>query len=71
VLLPLALAYSVDVVGASYDAMVVYEGQDFREEYWFPIELLLSDQDSAPPYVFYDHNQTLYTRAKSASRLST
>jgi hypothetical protein len=65
VLMPLTLAYSVDVVGASYDAIVVDEGQDFREEYWFSIELLLSDQDSGPLYVFYDHNQTLYTRAKS------
>lgn len=65
VLMPLALAYSVDVVGANYDAIVVDEGQDFREEYWFPIELLLSDQDAGPLYVFYDHNQTLYTRAKS------
>jgi hypothetical protein len=63
--MPLALAYSVDVTGSPYDAVVVDEGQDFREEYWLPIELLLADQDRSPLYVFYDQNQSLYSRATS------
>jgi hypothetical protein len=61
--MPLALAYSVDVLDDRYDAVVVDEGQDFKEEYWLPIELLLADPDTSPLYVFYDQNQTLYTKA--------
>jgi len=61
--MPLALAYSVDVLEDRYDAVVVDEGQDFKDEYWFPIELLLADQDKSPLYIFYDQNQALYTKA--------
>jgi hypothetical protein len=65
VLLPLALAYSVDAFPDRYDAVVVDEGQDFREEYWLPIELLLKDEQQSPLYIFYDQNQALYTQASS------
>ena len=63
--MPLALAYSVDVLKGGYDAIVVDEGQDFREEYWLPIELLLTDEKESPLYIFYDQNQTLYKRAST------
>jgi superfamily I DNA and RNA helicase len=63
--MPLALAYSVDVLEDRYDAVVVDEGQDFRDEYWFPIELLLADQDKSPLYIFYDQNQALYTKVNT------
>jgi hypothetical protein len=63
--LPLALAYSTDVFPDRYDAVVVDEGQDFREEYWLPIEMLLSSETESPLYLFYDQNQALYTRADS------
>ena len=63
--MPLALAYSVDVLHDRYDAMVVDEGQDFKEEYWFPLELLLEEPDHSPLYIFYDQNQALYTTTKS------
>ena len=61
--LPNALAYSLEILPDRYDAIVCDEGQDFREEYWVPLELLLSDFDKGPLYVFYDDNQNLYTRA--------
>ena len=61
--LPNALGYSLEVLPDRYDAIICDEGQDFREEYWVPIELLLSDYDSSPLYVFYDDNQNLYARA--------
>lgn len=61
--LPNALAYSLEVLPDRYDAIVCDEGQDFREEFWVPIELLLSDYDKSPLYVFYDDNQNLYSRA--------
>lgn len=63
--LPLALAYSTDVFPDRYDAVVVDEGQDFREEYWLPIEMLLSSETESPLYLFYDQNQAIYTRAAS------
>ena len=48
-----------------YDAIVIDEGQDFKDEYWLPIEWLLRDPDNSHLYVFYDQNQALYTRAGS------
>ena len=61
--LPNAFAYSLDVLPDRYDAIVCDEGQDFREEFWVPLELLLSDYDRSPLYVFYDDNQNIYARA--------
>ena len=61
--LPSALAFSADIFPDRYDAVVVDEGQDFRDEYWFAVEMLLSDSEKSPLYVFYDPNQALYTRA--------
>jgi hypothetical protein len=61
--LPNAFAYSLDVLPDRYEAIVCDEGQDFREEYWVPLELLLSDYERSPLYVFYDDNQNIYARA--------
>ncbi len=61
--LPNAFAYSLEILPDRYDAIVCDEGQDFREEFWVPLELLLSDYESAPLYVFYDDNQNIYARA--------
>lgn len=61
--LPNAFAYSLDVLPDRYDAIVCDEGQDFREEFWVPLELLLSDYELGPLYVFYDDNQNIYSRA--------
>ena len=63
--LPNALAYSLDVLQERYEAIVCDEGQDFREEYWVPLELLLADGDRSPLYVFYDDNQNIYARAST------
>jgi superfamily I DNA and RNA helicase len=60
--LPNAFAYSLEILPDRYDAIVCDEGQDFREEFWVPLELLLSDYESAPLYVFYDDNQNIYAR---------
>ncbi len=61
--LPNALGYSLEILPDRYDAIVCDEGQDFREEFWVPLELLLTDYDSSPFYVFFDDNQNLYARA--------
>lgn len=63
--LPNALAYALEVLPDRYDAVVCDEGQDFREEFWFPLELILSDYDRGPLYVFFDDNQNIYTRAST------
>lgn len=60
---PNALAYSLEILEDRYEAIVCDEGQDFREEYWVPLELLLTDYDQSPFYVFYDDNQNIYARA--------
>lgn len=61
--LPNALGYSLEVLPDRYDAIVCDEGQDFREEFWVPLELLLVDYETSPLYVFYDDNQNIYSRA--------
>ena len=63
--LPNALAYSLDVLPERYEAIICDEGQDFREEFWVPLELLLADYDRSPLYVFYDDNQNIYARAST------
>lgn len=60
---PNALGYSIEVLPDRYDAIVCDEGQDFREEFWVPLEMLLFDYERSPLYVFYDDNQNLYGRA--------
>ncbi len=62
---PAALTYSLDIIPRQYDAIVCDEGQDFREEYWFPIEMLLADYETSPLYIFFDDNQNIYSRASS------
>ena len=62
---PVALAYATELLPDRFEAIVVDEGQDFREEYWLPIELLLADGDNSPLYVFFNQNQALYTRVSS------
>ena len=60
--LPFALALSAEVLEECFDAVVVDEAQDFSDEYWFGVELLLRDQENGHLYVFIDENQTLYPR---------
>lgn len=63
--LPYALALSGEVLDDRFDAILVDEGQDFREEYWIGIELLLRNEQESYLNVFYDQNQSLYTTASS------
>jgi hypothetical protein len=60
--LPNAFAYSLDILPDRYDAIVCDEGQDFSEEFWVPLELMLTDYEQSPLYVFYDDNQNIYSR---------
>jgi superfamily I DNA and RNA helicase len=62
---PNALAYSIDILEDRYDAIVCDEGQDFGEDFWVPLELLLADYEQSPFYIFFDQNQDIYSRASS------
>ena len=62
--LPYALATSTEILPERFDAIVVDEGQDFREDFWLPLEMLLSRSDSMF-LIFYDHNQRFRMRSSS------
>lgn len=62
---PFALASSLELIAERYDAIVVDEGQDFREEYWLPVEMMLADEEQSPLYIFFDQNQAIYSRAST------
>ena len=63
--MPAALALTADNPDLQFDAIVCDEGQDFREEFWLPIELLLKDIENSPFYVFFEENQNIYSIAES------
>lgn len=65
VIQPFALMTAAEVLPKRYDAIVVDEGQDFGENYWPALEMLLRDSDASPLYIFYDLNQNLYKNAAS------
>ena len=58
--LPEALAEATTRLGPRYDAIVVDEGQDFREWWWPALLSLQTDPDDGLLYVFADDNQNLY-----------
>lgn len=57
---PDLLVESADKLNWYVDAVIVDEGQDFRENWWLPLKRLLNDPDNGIFYVFYDDNQNLY-----------
>lgn len=62
---PLALALATECVDDRYDAIIVDEAQDFGEEFWLPVELLLRDETKSDFFLFFDHNQAVYKRVSS------
>ncbi|GAB4316451.1 MAG: ATP-binding domain-containing protein [Candidatus Zixiibacteriota bacterium] len=58
--LPTIAADHLDSLPSLFDAIVIDEGQDFREAHWTLIELLLKNPESDPLYVFSDHGQNIY-----------
>jgi len=57
------LLKAIPLIPERYDAVVVDEGQDFANDWWYPIEAALdhSRADRAL-YIFYDPDQNLYDR---------
>lgn len=62
VLMPDALISSYNVSPISYSTIIVDEGQDFKDEFWLAIELLLENSTGTNFYVFRDCNQAIYTK---------
>lgn len=60
--MPYALALANEVLGGTYDALVIDEAQDFSDDYWFALEELLVDQEHGALYLFLDENQALYRK---------
>lgn len=60
--MPHALALASEVLPTKFDAIIVDEAQDFGEEYWLPIEMLLQSEDESTLFLFLDHNQAVYNR---------
>ena len=60
---PLALADALEFVDVEFDAILIDEGQDFRDEYWLPISVMIEDQPEKYLLIFYDHNQQLYSKS--------
>lgn len=58
IILPEQLLDAAQKAGPQYDAIIVDEGQDFRETYWIGLSTLL--RENGIFYVFYDDNQNLY-----------
>jgi hypothetical protein len=57
---PNLLDHAINRVPRRYDAIVVDKGQDFRPNWWTPIEMLNAHQENGPLYVFYDPDQNIY-----------
>jgi hypothetical protein len=62
---PFVLGEAATIVGETFDAIVCDEGQDFSEDFWLPIEMLLTAEKTSPFYIFFDDNQDIYKRARS------
>ena len=47
-----------------FDAIIVDEGQDFKEDWWFALELSLSNKKAGIFYLFFDNNQNVHQDKK-------
>lgn len=63
--MPLAMWDAADIVETRFDAIVCDEGQDVPEDFWMPLQRILSDFDESPFYIFRDDNQDIYHRSSS------
>jgi hypothetical protein len=52
----------ISEAGFLFDAIVVDESQDFRDEWWGVVEAALSTHPHATLYIFHDNNQSLLPR---------
>ena len=58
--LPAALKQAADVLATRFDAIVVDEAQDFKEQYWEGLLAFHVNPERTPLYLFADDNQNIY-----------
>lgn len=57
------LLKAIPLINENYDALVIDEGQDFANDWWYPIEAALDhSRADRSLYIFYDPDQNLYGR---------
>jgi len=57
---PNLVADQIDSIKHRFDAIVVDEGQDFKEAYWVLLEMLFTNPDESVFYIFADASQNIY-----------
>jgi hypothetical protein len=57
---PDLLLNALEIVPDKFDAVVVDEGQDFEPDWWIALEMLNSDGEEGPFYIFFDPAQNLF-----------
>ena len=62
---PALLVNALAQTDRRFDAIVVDEGQDFKEDWWLSLLELLRDSDEGIFYVFYDEHQAIYNEEQS------
>lgn len=48
-----------------YDAIVVDEGQSFKNDWWALLEMMLKDKEKGYFYIFFDHLQRIYRETEN------
>ncbi|MFW6074423.1 MAG: NERD domain-containing protein [Chloroflexota bacterium] len=59
--LPSLMYEAVSESNPLFDAIIVDEGQDFREDWWIPLLESMRSPDEGIFYIFYDDQQCIYT----------
>jgi len=67
--LPDMMLEAVEHLGPQYDAIIVDEGQDIRENWWLALSELLREPKTGVLYVFFDDNQNLYQGVTTLTNL--
>lgn len=57
---PLLLIEAIEKLGLEYDAVIIDEAQDFRDDWFEAITQLFKDQENRYLYIFYDSLQDIY-----------
>ncbi len=57
---PNLVADQIDSIKHRFDAIVVDEGQDFKDAYWVLLEMLFTNPDESVFYIFADASQNIY-----------
>lgn len=68
-ILPELLFEAIAEMGPQYDAVIVDEGQDFKDEWWDSVFELRKSKEHGIVYVFLDNNQNIYHRQAQLERL--